>query len=422
MEVSLLSTNGVPEGCHLSIRMGETRQQAPLPGRSSELTGSMKLRFPYLPREEEIVKADLLVPLQASVEPATDAAHAGSAASSMHLPRELKLSSQGGTMHLSLQLSKEGDARWRASPRAEQDEVSAVQPAEAGLQQGKPPAGPKLAAEDKGLASAAKEARAYLDKHDLLQWMQLVMQDLLRDQPTDPWRYIDAHTERMRQRDPAVAARGRGRQPAQSRQQQQQQQQQQQEPHPMLELTTMRPEQQPLGCLADSSASLQGKADPQHLCRGEVATFNGFSSAMESTQVQAHSSSSSNGMGGLATAVPQQVAGSSLTMLTLPGIEPKGMGSQLPGGKERLPNGGVVDVEDDAWDSDAARVRRLFESILHASKRDGSETRQSSVDQDTTSSPRSSSVEHSGAHASTRRVRRGLAGPPLVSEKMLDAT
>ena len=40
----------------------------------------------------------------------------------------------------------------------------------------------------------ALSAKKYLDEHQLLNWAHRLFQDLIHDQPEDPWAYIDRRT------------------------------------------------------------------------------------------------------------------------------------------------------------------------------------------------------------------------------------
>lgn len=49
-----------------------------------------------------------------------------------------------------------------------------------------------------GLKRQAIQARSYLDRHELLNWMQDVLQNLLKDQPDDPWTVIEASVQKRK--------------------------------------------------------------------------------------------------------------------------------------------------------------------------------------------------------------------------------
>lgn len=49
-----------------------------------------------------------------------------------------------------------------------------------------------------GLKRQAIQARSYLDRHELLNWMQDVLQNLLKDQPDDPWTFIEASVQKRK--------------------------------------------------------------------------------------------------------------------------------------------------------------------------------------------------------------------------------
>ncbi|CAE7262177.1 unnamed protein product [Symbiodinium sp. CCMP2592] len=49
-----------------------------------------------------------------------------------------------------------------------------------------------------GLKRQAMQARSYLERHELLNWMQDVLQNLLKDQPDDPWTFIEASVQKRK--------------------------------------------------------------------------------------------------------------------------------------------------------------------------------------------------------------------------------
>lgn len=179
MEVSLVEAAGIPEGCLISVRAGSTRRQAPV-----EANKPCKLLFPEGVSSASSFNVDLLAPLG-------NTSFEVSAAQEKY-PFEVKSRYGGKSMHLTLRVREDSSSRFCT------DELD-------GLHNVRQSIGDNLAA---SIASesparrhqAAIEQRAYLDSHDLLPWVNSLMQDLIRDRPGDPWKYIDAITESARRK------------------------------------------------------------------------------------------------------------------------------------------------------------------------------------------------------------------------------
>jgi len=132
------------------------RQQALVGG------SRFKLKFPHGLAASGPFKVDLLVPLQSpTLGLSCDPKHWFSGNSSnQDSSTELKLESKGGSIQVKLQVTKDN-----SPPRHAKRAVSQ-------------------------LNGAAVDARAYLDDHHLLEFLQDAMSDLLRDRPINPWEYI----------------------------------------------------------------------------------------------------------------------------------------------------------------------------------------------------------------------------------------
>lgn len=185
MEVSLADAEGLPPGCVLSFCAGTMRRQGPAD------TQKLRLQFPRGPLFAGHCKVDLLAPigscsllLQQGVE--RYVLEVPTAASVAHLAlrvRDLAASEVGAA-----------DAARNAAAAAG---IAGTRPGSANET-----TGPRR-------HRVALAARGYLDEHRLLEWVQGLLQDIIRDRPGDPWEYIDACTAAARKqgvKDPAPGA------------------------------------------------------------------------------------------------------------------------------------------------------------------------------------------------------------------------
>lgn len=192
MEVLLLESSGLPDGCLLSVRAGTTRRQAPAD------PDKLRLAFPKDVRHADPFKVDLLAPLGGAV------LNLGNVAGIY----DIRLSNgRDDSMRVVLDVhntGKDGSALpgSTSSGPAKVVHATAAPGTAFAAPQGAAevfPLGLKGASEspgsDKGRRHrTAVSARRYLDEHKLLSWAQILFQDLIRERPEDPWTYIDEHT------------------------------------------------------------------------------------------------------------------------------------------------------------------------------------------------------------------------------------
>lgn len=158
MEVSLVEADGLPEGCLLSIRSGSTRRQA-------SVDSKFKLFFPKGGRAGEEVKVDALLPIGTHVLKLEEGKD------------QYKMDLNGMQVSLHMKeveqqpLEQDADAKNEIDPHASHRHRVAI------------------------------SARKYLDEHQLLGWAHRLFQDLIHDQPDDPWAYIDQRTSEARTTD-----------------------------------------------------------------------------------------------------------------------------------------------------------------------------------------------------------------------------
>mmetsp|Transcript_130431 Transcript_130431/g.230481 ORF Transcript_130431/g.230481 Transcript_130431/m.230481 type:complete len:943 (-) Transcript_130431:62-2890(-) len=186
MEVSLLEADGIPEGCLISVRAGSTRRQAP-----AEANKPCKLWFPRGFQSANPFKVDLLAPLGSTtleVSPQAD-----------KYPIEVKQRYSGLPMRVTLRVREEANENSAGPELAFKNAPTAA----AGSGQF---GGIDAALVGSGHESPARrhqmaiDARSYLDEHNLLQWVQSLLQELIKDRPGDPWTYIDKQTAKMREK------------------------------------------------------------------------------------------------------------------------------------------------------------------------------------------------------------------------------
>lgn len=168
----MLGACGLPEGCLLSVRVGSTRRQAPAK------VDKFRLYFPKKGSLPTSVKVDLLVPfgggnleLQQGQE---------------QYPLELRSGSGSPPVQLTLGVRK-GVVDHATGSAVSGFPLSTMGiPSEGGMSPSK-------------RHIDALEARKYMDEHNLLGWVQELLEMLIRDRPSDPWDHIDKHTDHARQ-------------------------------------------------------------------------------------------------------------------------------------------------------------------------------------------------------------------------------
>mmetsp|Transcript_20245 Transcript_20245/g.47263 ORF Transcript_20245/g.47263 Transcript_20245/m.47263 type:complete len:895 (-) Transcript_20245:96-2780(-) len=163
MEVSLLDAAGIPEGCLLSVRAGTTRRQAPAN------SDNLRLNFPRK-FGDEAVKVDLLAAVGSISFQASEGVDS--------YPIEVPVAGSSLPAKLTLQLRS-------LDSTAAGSELENALGGQAG---GNKPRRHK----------AALEARSYLDQHNLLGWVQELVEGFIEDRPNDPWAYVDQRTKLAR--------------------------------------------------------------------------------------------------------------------------------------------------------------------------------------------------------------------------------
>lgn len=159
MELSILDSLGLPEGCILSVRSGPTRRQSPLPC-------SAPFKLPAGPWP---LRIDVLALLGKS----------GSAASLSQVDHEGRCkvpleARDGRKMSVTLQVY---DGKTGSRPKTAPDQVLTHGDAS--------PTSPPARRRD-----TEAEARAYLDRHRLHEFMHMLFELVLKERPEDPYSFI----------------------------------------------------------------------------------------------------------------------------------------------------------------------------------------------------------------------------------------
>ncbi|CAJ1428904.1 unnamed protein product [Effrenium voratum] len=147
MEVKVLSKTGVTDDAVLSIRAGTVRRQA-------QISSGRPFRFPKITLEENPVKIDIL--------------------------------QQVGTAYL---VTKPGEDQYKVSFEGEFNAELEVQLSQMDGSE------PKAEVEDRKqeAVASAKDAKEYLENHQVLQFVQAVLQTVIKERPSDPFEYMARH-------------------------------------------------------------------------------------------------------------------------------------------------------------------------------------------------------------------------------------
>lgn len=181
----MVSTEGIPEGCVLSVRAGSTRRQAPV-------SADRPFRFPTSPPDALPFKVDVLEPvasarliLRPGEERRTDCQYT--------IPLEEAGAAEGadvdGKMNVTIAVrpteeQKELDEKNAKKVAESPADGDASRPQSSSKKRS--PAG-SSASSRHGQASAARE---YLDQHNLVEFTQLLVQSVIKEQPERPYAFM----------------------------------------------------------------------------------------------------------------------------------------------------------------------------------------------------------------------------------------
>lgn len=194
MELHVVSTEGIPDGCVLSVRAGSTRRQAPV-------AADRPFRFPTQVHEATPFKVDILEPIASArlifrpgEERRTD----------VQYPIPLDPASDPQDAPLK---DKEEEDRLRAQADPAMAVTIAVKPSEdkGDDDKAKPDGDSPGDASRPGSSTRnrrssasstssrhgqASAAREYLDQHNLVEFTQLLVQSVIKEQPERPYSFM----------------------------------------------------------------------------------------------------------------------------------------------------------------------------------------------------------------------------------------
>jgi len=186
MELHVVDTEGIPEGCVLSVRAGATRRQAPVAAdRPFRFTTSVADSVPFKVDVLEPVATARLI-LRPGEEQRPDCQYT--------IPLEASNSFEGsGPPAAADQRQQQTDTNMSVTIAVRPtDEKSAKDDDDPASRPGTSPGGKRAVA---GSASAsrlgqASAAREYLDKHNLVEFTQLLVQSVIKEQPERPYEFM----------------------------------------------------------------------------------------------------------------------------------------------------------------------------------------------------------------------------------------
>lgn len=172
MELHVVETEGIPDGCVLSVRAGATRRQAPV-------SSDRPFRFNCSVEEAAPFKVDVLEPV--------------ATARLILRPGEERRSDCQYTIPLEPSNSFEGSGPTSPPPGGNKDMFVTIAVSPGDETQEAEEAGRTEDAE-KGPSNSrigqANAAREYLDKHNLVEFTQLLVQSVIKEQPERPYEFM----------------------------------------------------------------------------------------------------------------------------------------------------------------------------------------------------------------------------------------
>lgn len=182
MEVTVYDTSGLPEGCILSIRAGNTRRQAPLPL-------SEPFRFPNLPFNARHFKVDVL---HTRGSGRLDI-NAGGEEESYEVPVSLV---DGTEAKVGLTVREQPALCGKRAAELKQLDRNMRADAASAAEQITPSASPGPG--DKA-SKVARDTREYARDHNLHNLVQEMLQYVLRERPEAPYAFMSSYLKRKAQ-------------------------------------------------------------------------------------------------------------------------------------------------------------------------------------------------------------------------------
>lgn len=186
MEVSVYDTSGIPEGCLLSVRAGNTRRQAPVPLVEP-------LRFPNLPFNAKQFKVDVLKLL-------------GNARLNIEATQEVEsytlcmdVGDNIGKVTVGLTVREEPSLCGKRAAELKAFDHHVQSPASPSIQespatQSACPSPPGTSDE---MLKAVQDTRDYAKEHNIPNLVQEMLQNVLRERPAAPYSAMAAYLNRL---------------------------------------------------------------------------------------------------------------------------------------------------------------------------------------------------------------------------------
>mmetsp|Transcript_31298 Transcript_31298/g.89817 ORF Transcript_31298/g.89817 Transcript_31298/m.89817 type:complete len:219 (-) Transcript_31298:77-733(-) len=204
MELHVVETEGIPEGCVISVRAGSTRRQAPV-------SADRPFRFPTPLAEAVPFKVDVLEPvasarliLRPGEERRTDCQYtiplepAPAEGSGKEVDGAAGLAAKASAPDMNVTIAvKPSDEEKKSGVEEPEDKNATKVVLDAGTEgdASRPSTNPKAKRGSSGSAASSRHgqanaAREYLDQHNLVEFTQLLVQSVIKEQPDKPYAFM----------------------------------------------------------------------------------------------------------------------------------------------------------------------------------------------------------------------------------------
>mmetsp|Transcript_75769 Transcript_75769/g.214187 ORF Transcript_75769/g.214187 Transcript_75769/m.214187 type:complete len:220 (-) Transcript_75769:183-842(-) len=192
MELHVVDTEGIPDGCVLSVRAGSTRRQAPV-------AADRPFRFPTSAAEAQPFKVDVLEPvasarliLRPGEERRMDCQYTipldAVVAKGAGVEEKAEAEDPKGEPEMSVTIAVKPTEEQKAAAEDEEKKNSDGEgDGQPGSSKNKRGSGGSSASSRHGQANAARE---YLDRHNLVEFTQLLVQSVIKEQPDKPYAFM----------------------------------------------------------------------------------------------------------------------------------------------------------------------------------------------------------------------------------------
>jgi len=195
MELHVVGTEGIPEGCVLSVRAGSTRRQAPvaadrpfrfptsasqaLPFKVDVLEPVATARLILRPGEERRTDCQYTIPLESASAAAAQCSAGVAEAAVQNAAEQAEMS-----VTIAVRPTEDAEAPASGAATAGENGADASRP---NSSKGKPGRPGSSASSRHRQESAARE---YLDQHNLVEFTQLLVQSVIKEQPDRPYEFM----------------------------------------------------------------------------------------------------------------------------------------------------------------------------------------------------------------------------------------